>query len=589
MKLTSKIRALGEVGELAQFLQQSPGIIGVLRGPEHVIEFCNEGCHGMTGGRQLVGHAAREALPELQGQGFFRLLDKVFATGQHSVARNLVVHLENAPREECVVDFMCEPVTGETGEVTGIFVQGYDVTEHARTEAELRTSEAIARDQLAQLDALYKDAPVGLALFSPEMRFVRVNERLAQMSGLAAAAHIGRTADEILPGAASAAWAQLWRVFQTGSAVSGHELRGRISAAPEKERVWLGDFYPVKHPDGSVAYVGLIVREVTDEVQAREALRRSEERFRVAQELSLDSFTILEAIRDSGHRIVDFERLYANPAAARLLTLPVEELIGQRLLSALPDSSFVRDLFDRYVKVVETGEPHDIELHYETVGTCRWFRNMAVRLGDGVAVSFSDITQRKLSEERLRLLAQEMDHRVKNLLGLVRAIVQMTEADTVTAFKTALIGRIGALGRVETLPTATGWRGAALHDIIRDELRPYNGRERVEIAGPVVRLQRNVAQTVAMVLHELATNAAKYGALSTPHGKLKIEWQTGSGLVLHWIESGLGGIGMPKRRGFGTRMIEQSIEQQLKGSVRLDWTPGGLACELTVPPGLLLE
>lgn len=142
--------------------------------------------------------------------------------------------------------------------------------------------------------------------------------------------------------------------------------------------------------------------------QRSTAERANEDRFRVAQELSLDAFTILDAIRDEAGVIQDFCCTYVNPAAARLLQRERETLEGARLDDVLPGNRTSSDLFDRYVRVVETGEPHDIEIHYESAGRRGWFRNMAVKLQDGVAVSLSEITARKHIELQLRERAEEL-------------------------------------------------------------------------------------------------------------------------------------------------------------------------------------
>ncbi|MFB2892873.1 PAS domain S-box protein [Aerosakkonemataceae cyanobacterium BLCC-F50] len=141
--------------------------------------------------------------------------------------------------------------------------------------------------------------------------------------------------------------------------------------------------------------------DISARKQTEEALRRSEQRLRVSQELSLDAFTILDSVRDESGAIVDFVWTYVNPKAAEILQHPANELIGQRLLQVLPGNRLNRELFERYVRVVETGNSHDIELCYETDGITGWFRNMAVKLEDGAAIFFSDISDRKRSEQAL--------------------------------------------------------------------------------------------------------------------------------------------------------------------------------------------
>jgi len=195
-----------------------------------------------------------------------------------------------------------------------------------------------------------------------------------------------------------------------------------------------------------------------------------------------------------------------------------------------------------------------------------------------------DITERKRAEERQNLLTREVDHRAKNALALAQSIVRLTRADNVKAYVEAVEGRINALARVHTVLSLSSWRGAEIGRLVADELAPYSLGGQVRTSGPEVSLQPATAQTLALALHELVTNSAKYGALSSLSGQLSIKWQTADNmLVLNWEETGGPPVREPNFRGFGTRGIMASIESQLGGQALFDWRAEGLLCQLLVP------
>jgi two-component sensor histidine kinase len=164
-------------------------------------------------------------------------------------------------------------------------------------------------------------------------------------------------------------------------------------------------------------------------------------------------------------------------------------------------------------------------------------------------------------------------------------MVNLSQADSVADLKKAIEGRIQALANVHSLFVASRWIGAELSTIAQQELAPYSatGEKRVQTDGPQVLLAPDIAQAVAVALHELATNAVKYGALSTTNGHIDLKWsQEANGrLNLRWIETGGPTVLPPTRRGFGGRIIEQMIAQ-LKGDTRFDWRAEGLVCEITL-------
>ncbi len=197
-----------------------------------------------------------------------------------------------------------------------------------------------------------------------------------------------------------------------------------------------------------------------------------------------------------------------------------------------------------------------------------------------------DITDRKIAEERQALLAREVDHRAKNALALVQSIVRLTRASDVTAYTAAVEGRIKALSRAHTILSLSRWQGADIGGLVEEELAPYRTGEtaKIEVSGPNVSLQPAAAQSLALALHELVTNAAKYGAFSSLSGRVNLTWELRPGtLVLTWTESGGPPTQPPSSPGFGTRIITASVEGQLAGRVSFDWRSEGLQCVLAVP------
>jgi PAS domain S-box-containing protein len=206
---------------------------------------------------------------------------------------------------------------------------------------------------------------------------------------------------------------------------------------------------------------------------------------------------------------------------------------------------------------------------------------------------FQDITEQKHAEEQQRFFLDELNHRVKNTLTTVQSIASQTLRTTETSaqFKEAFEGRLLALSKTHNLLTRKSWREAELRDVAEQELAPYRkqGDERVVLNGPNVRLPARYAINLGLVLHELVTNAAKYGALSTNAGHLDMNWTVVENedrpdqLRIHWTESGGPPVAPPKRQGFGSRLIRRSIEGELGGYMVLNFAEGGVAYDISVP------
>ncbi|TPG53423.1 GAF domain-containing protein [Roseomonas nepalensis] len=202
------------------------------------------------------------------------------------------------------------------------------------------------------------------------------------------------------------------------------------------------------------------------------------------------------------------------------------------------------------------------------------------------------VAEAKAAAERQAFLARELDHRAKNMLAVVHAVLHLTRADDIPSFIRIIDGRVAALARAQTLLAADRWSGADLHAVLRGEFDSYVDGEgpgpRVTLRGPPVALPAGAAQPFSMAVHELATNAVKYGGLSTPSGHLDITWHRegppGDFLRMRWTESGGPRVkGPPDRQGFGSRLLSSTLRSQLRGTLLMTWEATGIVCDLALP------
>jgi PAS domain S-box-containing protein len=249
----------------------------------------------------------------------------------------------------------------------------------------------------------------------------------------------------------------------------------------------------------------------------------------------------------------------------------------------------------------ETGE-YEAEFRVRRRGRnseeTRWLigrgRRMPGRAGQRGAIlgMHVDITARKEAEMRQRLLIREVDHRAKNALAVVQAVLRLTRAPNQASFIAAVEGRVAALARAQTLLTESRWSGADLRALLEGELAPFLAvgalGPSVRLEGPPVMLAPVITQPLSMSVHELATNAMKHGALSTAGGHVRVAWsvpENGSRrLLLIWEETGGPPVaGPPSRLGFGSRVLKTTVREQLNGALELQWCDGGLRCSIEIP------
>jgi two-component sensor histidine kinase len=246
----------------------------------------------------------------------------------------------------------------------------------------------------------------------------------------------------------------------------------------------------------------------------------------------------------------------------------------------------------------------EFEIRHAKTGETRWHRIIATPrrlenddiVWDGIQI---DITDHKRSEEHLRLLLNELNHRVKNTLATVQSLASQsfrlrgtTGAQDLPALYAAFEARLFALARGHDILTRENWEGAGLVEIVAQAFAPYRDLpedcSRIRLEGPDLRVSPSMALSLSMAMHELCTNAAKYGALGAPEGRVRVSWSTleaptGPRLVMRWEEHGGPPVLPPSRKGFGSRLIQDGLARELNGEVRLAYRPEGVVCTIDVP------
>lgn len=464
----------------------------------------------------------------------------------------------------------------------------FDLTEQRRLEEALRRSQEEMRIRLAELEALYFSAPLGLCMIDRDLKFVRVNNALAEMNGIPPSDHVGRKVFDVVPDLREQAEPLLRHVLETGEAVRDIEFSGETPRDPGVVRDWIEHIYPLRGSNGETLGLGIICEEITERKKVDSELASAN----IALRRTLDLLFL--ALRTAGVSVFtqdsDLKYIWVG---GDFFGLDPEHAVEATDAAVLP-ADLVEPLIALKRKVLSTREAAHADLSYEQDGVTRWCSVHVEpwRTRNGVVKSLlgavSDITERKSTEQHIRTLLSELAHRSKNLLTVIQVMARrsvsadLTSADFVDSF----IERLSGLAQSHDLLSREDWRGISMHELVRSQVGHLNTRvsARLNIAGPHVVLTPVASQNLGMAVHELATNATKYGALSVDGGTVDIGWsldQDAEGparLRLEWRERGGPPVEEPSRRGFGRFVIEAIAARALSGTVDLRFEPEGVTC-----------
>ncbi|KMO44112.1 histidine kinase [Methylobacterium tarhaniae] len=378
----------------------------------------------------------------------------------------------------------------------------------------------------------------------------------------------------------------------------------RVRRANDGQEAWISARgQATLSPDGTPTGMIGVLQDVTAREEARRALHDREQRLRVA--------TTVAALGIFEWHVLDDQSLWENERMweifgrrpqdgtismrefFRMVVHPEDKVSFRRSVAAALHGDGVLHATTRIRRPDEGGGK--VWRTIEMAG--RFERDGPAGLPRRLIGVVADITDRRLAEERQSLLIRELHHRVKNTLATVQAIVGSTArtASSIDSFYEAFVGRIMSLAHTHSVLTEDVWQTASLRGLLENELRPYADGEmrpgtggRIELDGPAVDLPSEIAVPIGMAIHELTTNAAKYGALSNRAGRVQIRWRLEPGpgrprLRFHWRESGGPAVAPPTRQGFGSRLLQRVLTAQVQAEVATDYAPGGLTLTMLAP------
>ncbi len=455
--------------------------------------------------------------------------------------------------------------------------------------AQVETRRALV-DSEARFRATFENAPVGIAHFDPDFAWLMANEALCRILGYRADELVTKSLEEINhPDDLRTCLAHVERMRDRKIDSFGMDKRYRRK---DGSMLWIRLTNGcVRKSDGSIDYFVCTFEDISARKHAEEELRKSEERFRSSvlhSPLPILLFDDREEIlalsqswlEQTGYSKEELRRIedWTDRAHRERSGEALEQI--RQIISAEPESQPLE-------LMVHTNDGH--ERLWSFVSSALGTQSDGRRLFVCVA---QDVTERKAHEEQVHLLMREVNHRSKNMLSLVQVIARQTAAREPEDFISCFTERIQALAANQDLLIRNEWQGVDVEDLVRAQLAHFADLvgSRIVVDGPKLRLNAAAAQAIGLALHELATNAGKYGALSVDAGRVHMAWRfDGDIFSMHWTERNGPPVSPPERRGFGSTVIDSMAKRTLGGEVELDYAPSGLAWRLTCPTANALE
>ena len=524
---------------------------------------------------QALGRPARENWAELWND-LEPLLQSVLHDGKTVAAKDRPFYIERYGYPETVYfDISYSPVRDADGRALGVFCIVNETTEQVRANQALRDSEE-------QFRAVISQSSTGMAQCELDGRFIQVNGRFCEIVGYAENELLGMRMDEITYPDDLHENARLFEAMMTTG--ESFEIEKRY-VRKDGSLVWVANSVSgLKDSSGRIQRVAAIIIDISERKRAQEIERQ---------------LAAIVASSDDAILSIDLNMIITswNSGAERLYGQSAEEAIGQSVMMLVPEDRsdeepaiLARIRSGQKVEPYETkrrnknGELVDVLLSvspiYDVYGRIV-----------GASKTAHDISAKKEAERLQTVLVGELNHRVKNVLATVMAIARQTlgRDDVDKASVETFEARLSSMARAHDLLIHGQWEQAELTAVIAQALSPYP-KDRFEISGPAIKLAPRAVVSISLALHELATNAAKYGALSVADGRVAITWSLETGrtdhLKLRWRESGGPIVKPPTRKGFGSRLIESLLAAELSGKVQVRYEPSGLICEVDAAAGI---